>query len=474
MYDAVGNRTRYTQTITSTNVITYAYDAANRLTNVDGVAYTWDDNGNLLSDGSKTYTYTQANRLIAVSDQQSAFSFVYNGDGTRVKQVVDGHGITYTLDLAAPLVTVLAERSGATTTHYIYALGTRPLAQHDDEWEYLLPDALGSVRQLADADGNVTLSQAYQPYGSLLERAGSGTSTFGYAGEQADTSGLIYLRARYYSSSIGLFLAKDSWQGSSSRSLTLNQWIYVEGNPTNFTDPSGLVPYPNSDLQACVASQQLAGVDSDLQTDVCLMIAELEMQGYLTDTPDESHIRDGRRDPRDAHIYSTAYHILHNFISTDDLYYNRRDLDGNIWYRDEWDAFYCPTHNFWSLFVDHLVKANASELSEDTHLGGLISGYIFTPFGFIRDVSYAAEGYSWDDPFRLPNIPDPDVSKHVLGQAVDISNGISRRNDWLAQTGSGVDTIAEDFDLARPLNRTDYVSYTNTNVIQEWWHFERR
>jgi len=30
---------------------TYAYDIANRLTSVDAVAYSWDDNGNLLADG---------------------------------------------------------------------------------------------------------------------------------------------------------------------------------------------------------------------------------------------------------------------------------------------------------------------------------------------------------------------------------------------------------------------------------------
>ncbi len=266
VYDSVGNRTRYTETITTTNIITYAYDAANRLTNVDGVAYTWDNNGNLLSDGSKTYTYTQANRLIAVSDQQSAFSFVYNGDGARVKQVADGHGITYTLDLAAPLVVVLAERSGTTTTHYLYSLGTRPLAQYgphlspppagEGDWAYLLSDALGSVRQLADAEGNVTLAQAYQPYGSLLERAGGGRSTFGYAGEQADESGLIYLRARYYSSGIGIFVSRDSWQGDWQRSLTLNGFLYVEGNVINLTDPSGLNPYCKKSIAECARDRR--------------------------------------------------------------------------------------------------------------------------------------------------------------------------------------------------------------------------
>jgi hypothetical protein len=41
--DAVGNRLSLT---THADVINYAYDAANRLTSVNGQAYTWDNNGN--------------------------------------------------------------------------------------------------------------------------------------------------------------------------------------------------------------------------------------------------------------------------------------------------------------------------------------------------------------------------------------------------------------------------------------------
>ena len=66
-YDAVGNRTAYTRTLSSQVVTTYTYDAANRLTAVNGVPYTWDANGNLLNDGSKTYLYNSANRLITVT-----------------------------------------------------------------------------------------------------------------------------------------------------------------------------------------------------------------------------------------------------------------------------------------------------------------------------------------------------------------------------------------------------------------------
>jgi YD repeat-containing protein len=62
-YDAVGNR--LTQgTHEGTN--TYTYDIANRLVEVDGVSYTWSATGNLLSDGIHTYTYDHANRLTSV------------------------------------------------------------------------------------------------------------------------------------------------------------------------------------------------------------------------------------------------------------------------------------------------------------------------------------------------------------------------------------------------------------------------
>jgi YD repeat-containing protein len=42
-YDAVGNRQSLT---THEGVVNYQYDAANRLTSVNGQTYNWDDNGN--------------------------------------------------------------------------------------------------------------------------------------------------------------------------------------------------------------------------------------------------------------------------------------------------------------------------------------------------------------------------------------------------------------------------------------------
>jgi hypothetical protein len=119
--------------------------------------------------------------------------------GARLKQVANSSVTTYTQDLAAPLPVVLQAHTGNTITLYLFGMGTRPLAEYDSAWEYLLPDGLGSVRQLVDASGNVKLTEAYEPYGSVLTSQGSATSAFGFTGEQFESYiGLMFLRARYY------------------------------------------------------------------------------------------------------------------------------------------------------------------------------------------------------------------------------------------------------------------------------------
>jgi YD repeat-containing protein len=85
-YDAVGNRTAMTRTITSTLVTTYTYDAVNRLSVVGGQSsVAWDANGNLLSDGTAAYEYNQANRLISATVAGVTTQFAYNGDGVRLQ-----------------------------------------------------------------------------------------------------------------------------------------------------------------------------------------------------------------------------------------------------------------------------------------------------------------------------------------------------------------------------------------------------
>jgi YD repeat-containing protein len=151
---------------------------------VGGVPYTWDVEfaagkpGNLLSDGVYTYTYNTANQLVSVSGAGTIVSYSYNGQGDRVSQTVGITTTTYTLDLAAGLTQVLSDG----TDTYLYGNGR--IAQSDASGaQYFLGDALGSVRQLVDANGELLLAQSYQPYGELITSVGEGESSYGFTSD---------------------------------------------------------------------------------------------------------------------------------------------------------------------------------------------------------------------------------------------------------------------------------------------------
>jgi len=395
-----------------------------------------------------------------------------------LQQTVDSITTNYTLDLEGGLTQVLADG----TNTYLYG-ASRISQQAGSSTEYFLGDALGSVRQMTDASGEITLAKAYEPYGEVMNRAGSGASSYGFTGEWTDSYiKLIYLRSRYYSPATGRFLTKDSWQGDYNRPLSLNGWNYVEGNPINYTDPNGNSPRPDTEFQACISYSELSLMSPSMREDVCNMISDLEDQGYLTQIPDIEHITQGNRTKKQAHIFSTAYHILHDFVSIDGLRRTRKDLDGNTWYKGEWDSLYCAGQNIyvdpqlrmqWLGYLGYLIKKNASELARDTRVGGWRHN-IYTPFGIVSDVSYALEGYERGTPERLPNSSLPGISKHVYGQAIDVGRydfDVLRIGAWQG-TNSDVDKIAHKWGLRRPLNNSNYAWYTEYEPA-EWWHFEQ-
>lgn len=144
---------------------------------MNGVNYTFDDNGNLLSDGVNTYVYDSANRLVSVSGQSTVTSYTYNGLGDRLSQTVNGMTTNYTLDLNIGLTQVLSDG----TTDYLYGNGR--IAQVSTATEYFLADALGSVRQMTDQAGTVTYTQSYDPYGTVTYMAGTSSTPYGFTGE---------------------------------------------------------------------------------------------------------------------------------------------------------------------------------------------------------------------------------------------------------------------------------------------------
>jgi RHS repeat-associated protein len=240
-YDSVGNIITRTVELSPGNPITttYQYDIANRLTNVNGQQYTWDNNGNLLNDDSGFYTYDHANRLTGVSSLGIAASYAYNGLGDRLQQTVNSVPESYTLDLVGGLTQVLTEGT------HTYLYGNGRIAQYTETTpEYFLGDALGSARQLVDASGNVVLAKEYGPYGEVLDSTGSGSSSYGYTGEWTDSTGLVYLRARYYDPTVGRFMTRDTWGGDKNVPMSYNGWLYGDGNPIRKTDPTGHEPKP--------------------------------------------------------------------------------------------------------------------------------------------------------------------------------------------------------------------------------------
>ncbi len=117
------------------------------------------------------------------------------------------------------------------TNTYLYGNGR--IAQASSTTEYFLGDALGSVRQLADSAGAVTLTQSYAPYGETVSSVGTGSSVYQFTGESRDANGLTYLRARYLDSRTGRFIQRDP-----SR-LEANLYLYAGANPVMNVDPSG-------------------------------------------------------------------------------------------------------------------------------------------------------------------------------------------------------------------------------------------
>jgi len=126
------------------------------------------------------------------------------------------------------------------TSTDLYGLGR--IGQQEAEWAHHLPDALGSVRQLAEATGAVSYAAAYEPYGEALAAFGSQQTAYGFVGEWTDETGLVYLRARYYDGQIGRFLSRDDLASFAEKPATLNRWLYADDSPTNYVDPSGNVP----------------------------------------------------------------------------------------------------------------------------------------------------------------------------------------------------------------------------------------
>jgi RHS repeat-associated protein len=197
-------------------------------------SYTYNSNGDLTkiapSNGPATkLTYDQANRLTAYGSA----SYAYNGDGLLMAKTAPGGASTqYTWDASGTLPLLLANGP----TYFIYGPGGQPIEHiQGSTVTYLHIDQEGSVRLLTNSAGHAVGTYNYTAYGAVTKHTGTATSALQYDGQMTDSSsGLIYLRARYYNPMTGQFLSADPLVQE-----TQQRYGYAGDDPLNASDPTG-------------------------------------------------------------------------------------------------------------------------------------------------------------------------------------------------------------------------------------------
>lgn len=259
-YDSVGNLTAVsgppqeaeTRTIGGPNgTLPHA------LTSRKGETYHYDTRGRLYQTtaaGGETtdqITYTAFDLPKTYYSSLGSWTFRYDGYGARtVKTGPDGTTV---------YVNGLFEDRADTTGNHTYAYyvsspdGTIGQAVFDGTattFEYTLTDALASITHTVDPAGTAKKSFFHAPYGTRtnadgthLTGAATGTLTHGFTGQEEDTAlGNVNLNGRIYRPATKTFLTPDPVADPYSPQ-TLHPYSYVQNNPTNSTDPSGLCNY---------------------------------------------------------------------------------------------------------------------------------------------------------------------------------------------------------------------------------------
>ncbi len=246
-YDANGNRDSVNQSATiplAAPVASASYDEANEMLTQDGATLSYDENGNLESRtdscGTTTYTWDGRNRLTGISGFKpdcSALtaSFSYDALNRRTEKTMNGVTTEYVYDGWD----ILQETTDGVTTDYTRTLNIdEPLAleRSDGTIRYYKADALGSIVALTDENGGSPPAMPTMP-SATSGADGNDVNAFQYTGRENDGTGFYYYRARYYSPGMRRFIGEDPIGLGGG----INYYSYVQNNPLNWSDPTGLL-----------------------------------------------------------------------------------------------------------------------------------------------------------------------------------------------------------------------------------------
>jgi RHS repeat-associated protein len=273
-YDAAGRLTRRRDVRMPGTVILdyqYEYDRLGRLTVESGdagpgapympaaMSMTYLNDGRLATVNGMNVGYDARHNITSAPLDNQAFQFEYNLNDRLTS--VNGFSREYdaadnliawsgpdgrtrlTVNPEAALTQVLMKRDGDGTTHrYVYAGGLLYDDINGDIRVYHY-DYRGNTVAFSDESGMVSGTISYGPYGEIANRSGNSDSIFLHGGLWGvitePSSGLQYMRYRWYAPQLKRFLSKDAHVGDIGDPASLNRYAYGGGNPVSFNDPSG-------------------------------------------------------------------------------------------------------------------------------------------------------------------------------------------------------------------------------------------
>jgi RHS repeat-associated protein len=263
--DPAGNITKFAA---PSGTSAAAYNQVNALTKFAGTPFTYDADGNLLSDGVRTYSWDAENRLAAVTRAGVHSSFAYDGLGRRIAITDTASGRTTRTHYVWCGRQICQSRNGVTSVQRLYYPEGEVIAASKESF-YYGPDQVGSVRDVFASSPAFSMVQSYDydPYGDPTTSRASGPLTdFRYAGMfYHSDSGLYLTRYRAYDPRTSRWLSRDpigengginvpfgaTYHNATTGGRISKQWIqlwgrdpnlykYVLSNPINLRDPNGL------------------------------------------------------------------------------------------------------------------------------------------------------------------------------------------------------------------------------------------
>jgi RHS repeat-associated protein len=237
-YDANGNRTSQSGT---GGTSAYGYlTGTNRLQSISGAvnrSYSYDGAGNIVADGQHSYAYDATNRLSALDGGQTQYR--YNGLGQRVQKT----GSTISYAAWDEQGRVIGEYDAGGTVQETVYVGTTPVAVIQAGVAYSVDaDQVDAPRVIRGPSGLVAWRWDTDAFGAAAANANpSGAGAFAYnsrfPGQLFDAE-----TAKHYNGFRDYDPATGRYVESNPIGLAggINTYSYVNGNPVSFVDPRGL------------------------------------------------------------------------------------------------------------------------------------------------------------------------------------------------------------------------------------------